>query len=166
MKTLTSLTLLLLLGFTAKANDGEVRIMLDSARTVTIQADVKGIQLEETQTGYYVQKAVVKTSTFNTTPSIVRGRLKSQKILDTNNYPEIYMTELICTAQNENVNQGYCSGDLEIKGHKKAISASYKTINQKIVIQFDFLLSDYNIAQRVFLFNIKNTAHAEIKINL
>jgi hypothetical protein len=167
MKNTALQIITILIGLQSFANDGEVFIKLKSSSDVLVYSNLKNINLESQPDGFYIQNAAIDTNELETKPGVAKGRMKSKKILDVKNYPKIYVTNLQCVSAMNDSASGACSGNLEIKGRNLPLAnATYRIANDHVSIKFNFKLSDYNIAQKVFLFKINNSADVEVKIKL
>jgi hypothetical protein len=161
------LILFLALSLPAFANEGLVNIKLESAINVSVHAKAKNITINKTAIGYNIDRALVLTNELTTSPSMVKSSLKSERLLDTAKYKEIIVSNLICVENNKIESSGACTADLEIKGIKHKIeNMTYLKLNSNLQLKFNFKLSDYNIAQKVFLFRVQNQAAVDVTINL
>lgn len=147
------------------ASNGSLEINIKTNVDVKVSSLLNNVVVQKMENGFLIDQATVESQKLAVIPGVALSKLRSTNFLNVNNYPYIYVHQVKCVFANERM--GFCDGSLEIKGHINKISkAQFSFINNTLIINFNFLLSDFDISQRVFLFRINNIAAAKVQLAL
>jgi hypothetical protein len=164
--SLFSLFLVVFSNAEANTRSADIIIGISSTVDVTVSGQINNLELITEDRGFFIASAQVKVDDLSIKPGAAKAHLKKEKMLNSSTYPYVQAKNISCKSDSGKALEGDCTGSLVIKGIEKNISGiRYKVLtDDSIEIRFNFYLSDFNIAQKVFIFGIENEANTLIKV--
>ena len=160
MKQLLSL-FVILFGSSSFASTATVEIKIDAEiRKVTVSGKSGSFEMKKTYDQFWASQVELHSQNLDVNPKIASGPMKKEKFLDSEHYPVIYVRQLQCIRENKQ-----CSLTLQVKGISKTIQARLVENGSATQIKFNFLLSDFNISQKIHFWKIDNTAEATVELS-